>query len=678
MRRDSPDHSEEEPSSLTRPNLLRVPVPARAVSIAPLPTRVASVNVPSVGQRPTDLHSIHGNRDRNEVMHENAAATGVSDDDMDGEDVILTGDGWVVESLYEETLKGDGVDLQKLFDLVNKLYKTQVHLSQSVRQIDARTQQLVATNTTRPANGGGSYVSPPKPPKPINWDQTIQYDEPAGRQCRARRRILLMALIRETIFKLLSRRSVHDPLPPPPPPGLRVPTPLEFAIRWHEYYKSIFNQLAANIVVQKISIEQPGMLTPEELNDLPSMVSSHIKYLCRCYKDQNRDNAEDFNALRLRCCAIGTRKRQLFATRLQVLDRFPEHLGKHRHLIVHLGVDGTSSDEEDPKGSGTYKIKKKPQLSSKVTLLKSSSTPLPVRGAFTDASGNTSTRKRKEYPLPLLDSEAHRSKRQFTDSDVINVDDDEDDEDDDDDDYDWCLTDTGYQSSYARGFSAESSAALSEALRSDSPRSTNRYSSITQSPMLSTTTSPWRGAHGGAIKFKAKPAEFNSKAFSRWSYSMNGPKNSVVDEHTKGDIHFSPSNSLGENRARALKPVVKARSSLYKSGVLPRGLSRIRRPPDGMKIRGKRHKSTKCEIEKWANDTTVEILQLEITQQAKSTQAAGVESEVVNEDSLKELTFDTTLKEVKESTPMLFDTLTRICATSRKDVNNKRDSTFVC
>ncbi|KAH7335571.1 hypothetical protein B0J17DRAFT_731422 [Rhizoctonia solani] len=358
MRRDSPEHSQEGPLSLTRPNLLQAPVP-----IAPLPIRVAPVDVPSVTQHLADVRPINNNRDSDEVMHANTVPTGVSDDDMDDEDAILTGNDRVVESLYEETLGGNGVELRELYDLVNELLKTQVNLSQSVRQIDARTRQLLMTNTTRPPNGGGSYVSPPEPPKPINWDQTIQYDEPAGRQRRARRRILLMALIRETIFKLLSRRSVHDPLPPPPPPGLRVPTMLEFAIRWDEYHKSIFNQLAADIVVQKISVEQPGMLTPEELNELPSMVSSHIKYLCRCYKDQNRDNAEDFNALRLRRCAVGTRKRQ-------VLDRFPEHLGKHRHLIVHLGVDGTSSDEEDPEGSGTYKIKKKPQLSSKVTLLK--------------------------------------------------------------------------------------------------------------------------------------------------------------------------------------------------------------------------------------------------------------------------------------------------------------------
>ncbi|KDN48424.1 hypothetical protein RSAG8_03016, partial [Rhizoctonia solani AG-8 WAC10335] len=76
---------------------------------------------------------------------------------------------------------------------------------------------------------------------------------------------------------------------------------------------------------------------------------------------------------------------------------------------------------------------------------------------------------------------------------------------------------------------------------------------------------------------------------------------------------------MGDLKARGLKPVVKARSNLYKS---------------------------------------VEGLQLELTQQAKSTQVANVESEVVNKDLPKELTFDAILKEVQENTPMLFDMLT--------------------
>ncbi|KAG8734609.1 hypothetical protein FRC11_003857 [Ceratobasidium sp. 423] len=85
---------------------------------------------------------------------------------------------------------------------------------------------------------------------------------------------------------------------------------------------------------------------------------------------------------------------------------------------------------------------------------------------------------------------------------------------------------------------------------------------------------------------------------------------------------------LGDPEARSLKPVVEARSSLYKSGVLTRVLSCIRQPPDRMKIRGKQHKAAKSEIEKWANDTTVDILQLELAKQAKSTRATDVESEV--------------------------------------------------
>ncbi|KAG8708817.1 hypothetical protein FRC11_006156, partial [Ceratobasidium sp. 423] len=161
----------------------------------------------------------------------------------------------------------------------------------------------MTSNATCPlAGGAGTYVSPPEPPSSINWDQTIPYAL-AGRWHHAKRRILLMGLIRETIFKLLAQHLVHNPLPPPPPPALRVPTLLNFTIHWDESSKSVFNKLATNIVTQKITHEQPSMLTTEEVEELPSMVSSHIKYLCRCYKDQNREDTEDFNTWRLRCCA---------------------------------------------------------------------------------------------------------------------------------------------------------------------------------------------------------------------------------------------------------------------------------------------------------------------------------------------------------------------------------------
>ncbi|CAE6444117.1 unnamed protein product [Rhizoctonia solani] len=319
-------------------------------------SHTAPTNIQSATQHLAIVRPVPNNSDSDEEM-------------SDHRHPISEGDAQVVESLYEEVREGGTVDLRTLCDLVHKLLDDQAELSRSVKQIDTRTQQM-ATNRPNPSTGGGAYVSPPEPTLSVNWDQNIQYDAPAGRRRRAERRVLIMGLIRETIFRLLSRRSVHDPLPPPPPPSLRAPTELNFAVRWQESYKSIFNQLAADIVSQKITMEKPGMLSAAETEELRTMVSKHIQYLCRCYRDQNREDAEDFNTQRRNRCGAGTRKRQLFATRLQVLDMFPEHLGKHRHLIAHLGVDGTSSDEEDPKGSGIYKIKNKPQLSNKVTLLK--------------------------------------------------------------------------------------------------------------------------------------------------------------------------------------------------------------------------------------------------------------------------------------------------------------------
>ncbi|CAE6451875.1 unnamed protein product [Rhizoctonia solani] len=234
---------------------------------------------------------------------------------------------------------------------------------------------------------------------------------------------------------------------------------------------------------------------------------------------------------------------------------FQSTYGRKLPMFLYSGADSASSEGSLPSYHQTPVASPRPlplglppsPTSSNRTrplfLPSPLSTPLQARGAYRDASGNTSTRKRKEYPHRSSDDLAHRSKRQFTGLDIIDVDEDED----DDDDYDWCLTDTGYQSSYSHGFGSESSAALSETIETNSPLSTNQYSSMTRSPTLSVFASPWQGPNGGAITFRAKPVDFNSKAFSRWSYSGKGPKNSVVDERTEGDIHFSPSNSTGTN-----------------------------------------------------------------------------------------------------------------------------------
>ncbi|KAG8714231.1 hypothetical protein FRC11_009328, partial [Ceratobasidium sp. 423] len=305
------------------------------------------------------LRKLQADSDREMQSADEADRSDSDDQSEDPEDMA-------VRSLYEEVPDGPEADL-----LIERMLETQETLIRNVKLIDERTQGRKASSDNHPANPGSQdYASPPEPPTPINWDQTIACEDPAGRRRRAKRIVLLMGLVRETFFRLLSRRSVHDPLPPAPPPGQKVPTDHNFGIHWYESAKSQFNQIAAHIVARRIAYENPGMLTDQEVESLQELATRHIKYLCRCYKNQNREDAEEFNTHRLLRCSAGTRKCQLFQTRLQVIDRFPKHLGMHRRLIVHLGIDGTSSDEEDPKGSGIYTIKNKRELSSKVTQLK--------------------------------------------------------------------------------------------------------------------------------------------------------------------------------------------------------------------------------------------------------------------------------------------------------------------
>ncbi|QRV82426.1 hypothetical protein RhiJN_10441 [Ceratobasidium sp. AG-Ba] len=112
-------------------------------------------------------------------------------------------------------------------------------------------------------------------------------------------------------------------------------------------------------------------LTTKEKENLPKMVQQHIRYLCRRYKNKNRSDAEMFNTRRLKNCATDSRKRTLFETRMRVIDRFPVALGKHRQLMVHLGVAGTSSDEEDEENPQIFRIRRRRELSTRVAQLKS-------------------------------------------------------------------------------------------------------------------------------------------------------------------------------------------------------------------------------------------------------------------------------------------------------------------
>jgi hypothetical protein len=54
---------------------------------------------------------------------------------------------------------------------------------------------------------------------------------------------------------------------------------------------------------------------------------------------------------------------------MQVVKEVPE-LNDHKRLLVDLGIDGTSSDEEDTERPGYYNVRKIKQLSSQVQELK--------------------------------------------------------------------------------------------------------------------------------------------------------------------------------------------------------------------------------------------------------------------------------------------------------------------
>ncbi|KAG9074889.1 hypothetical protein FS749_013499 [Ceratobasidium sp. UAMH 11750] len=233
-----------------------------------------------------------------------------------------------------------------------------------------------------PGNQPPPRTSPPQPDKPVNWDQSVPSTEPAGRQHRVARRILICEAICENINKLLKReKKKKDPLPPPPPDEIRYPTIENFGIRWEEMEKSLFNQMAATIVFEQVCKNwQADPLTKSELEELPAMASEHIRYLCRTWKDSQRVDAVDFKKAQLLSASAASRRAtvgdvvllpQLYESRLKIIDHFPSALNMHRNLIIWLGIAGTSSDQEDPGRKGVFLIKRRPELSSQGHILKS-------------------------------------------------------------------------------------------------------------------------------------------------------------------------------------------------------------------------------------------------------------------------------------------------------------------
>ncbi|KAG8729751.1 hypothetical protein FRC10_003477 [Ceratobasidium sp. 414] len=130
--------------------------------------------------------------------------------------------------------------------------------------------------------------------------------------------------------------------------------------------------MAAKVAAQQVQKDAASeRLTASEIEELPGMVSEHLRHLCRTYKNSVRPNAEELQQAELKRASASSRRSTLYESRLKIIDHFPSSLGKHRRLILGLGLDGTSSDEEDPDRPNAYWIKRRPELSSKVQVIKS-------------------------------------------------------------------------------------------------------------------------------------------------------------------------------------------------------------------------------------------------------------------------------------------------------------------
>lgn len=115
--------------------------------------------------------------------------------------------------------------------------------------------------------------------------------------------------IRHIMFEKLEREGPSDPLPPSAPPEIAAPTPNSFFLRWEESEKSQFNATAARIVTDQVCEDWPGIFNYITFDEIFDMVSLHIKYLIRTYREQNDPNAVPKEELRRRRCNADTRKR---------------------------------------------------------------------------------------------------------------------------------------------------------------------------------------------------------------------------------------------------------------------------------------------------------------------------------------------------------------------------------
>ncbi|QRV96141.1 hypothetical protein RhiJN_24159 [Ceratobasidium sp. AG-Ba] len=197
-----------------------------------------------------------------------------------------------------------------------------------------------------------------------NWTQDPDFVITDGPRRRDHDRVVLSGYIRVVVDELLKIKNTSR-LPPGPPPEVAAPTAVAFYIKWDESQTSEFNTVAARIVAKRVLKDWPTLFDMENVFE---MATGHIKYLRACYRRQTIPEVAAKEPERHFSVNSRSRKHTLYQHRLKIIKAIPA-LSKHGKLIEHLGIDGTSSDEETAR-KGVYSVRRKKQLSSKVQHLK--------------------------------------------------------------------------------------------------------------------------------------------------------------------------------------------------------------------------------------------------------------------------------------------------------------------
>ncbi|KAG8688362.1 hypothetical protein FRC11_005567 [Ceratobasidium sp. 423] len=244
-------------------------------------------------------------------------------------------------------------------------------LAKIMKKAPTKAPKIPFTSLPKPKRSSGPAYAPP-----ADWDQEKGDTRTAGPKVRDSAHVALLGFIRKIILHLQGRKSAKDPLPDGPPENIKAPTSDEFYIAWNEAYNSLFNAMACSIVVDKVIESWEGLLSEDERDYVFDMVAGHFKYLITTYRRQQLGETNPAKVRRRRhCsadrrhCSADRRKRTLFKQRMYVIDMIPA-LKVHRRLFLDLGVEGTSSDEEDTNKRGVYLVKQRTELSPYMNDLK--------------------------------------------------------------------------------------------------------------------------------------------------------------------------------------------------------------------------------------------------------------------------------------------------------------------